>query len=290
MSSPVFPTQLGISNVVRKFLTALEIPNCVSESGGKFKYQSEKSRLISVSRETSYESLEDIIYGLVNVNPNEFSIKMKYLFNSPEVLAPFEVMNDDDVQMFLCENSVVKTQTSLCVITERKTGIMPNTQGHDNGRVDEDIANVLEADILNGVGVDNIHERVFSPNEFENADVFSIGANNEDEIEGSQPSKMKSEGVGTKSSKIHGSYTSLESVVNNVKEVRVGDFFPSKEELHMNISLLSIANHFQFKVNKSTQALLVLTCRVKDCKWRVRATKLNGCDSFRVRKYQPEHT
>ncbi|KAK2654790.1 hypothetical protein Ddye_014646 [Dipteronia dyeriana] len=157
---------------------------------------------------------------------------------------------------------------------------MSNTKGHDNEREDEDIANVLEADNPNGVGVDNIHERVFSPNEFENADVFSIGADNEDEIEGSQPSKMKFEGVGTKSSKIHGSYTSLESVVNNVKKVRVGDFFPSKEELHMKISLMSIANHFQFKVNKSTQALLVLTCRVKDCKWHVRTTKLNSCDSF----------
>ncbi|KAK2661877.1 hypothetical protein Ddye_000451 [Dipteronia dyeriana] len=158
-----------------------------SESGGKFKYQSGKSRLISVSRKTSYESLEDIIYGLDNVNPNEFSIKMKYLFNSPEVLAQFEVVNNDDVQMFLCENSVVKTRTSLCVTTERKTGIMPNTQGHDNERVDEDIANVLEADNPNGVGVDNIHERVFervfSPNEFENVDVFSIWADNEDEIE-----------------------------------------------------------------------------------------------------------
>ncbi|KAK2635602.1 hypothetical protein Ddye_030394 [Dipteronia dyeriana] len=167
---------------------------------------------------------------------------------------------------------------------------MPNTQGHDNERVDKDIANVLESYNLNGVGVDNIHERVFSPNEYENADVFSIGTENEDEIEGSRPSKMKSEGVGTKSSKIHGSYPSLKSVVNNVKEVRVGDLFPSKEELHMKISLLSIANHFQFKMNKSTKALMVLTCRVEDCKWSVRATKLNDCDSFRVRKYQPEHT
>ncbi|KAK2654784.1 hypothetical protein Ddye_014640, partial [Dipteronia dyeriana] len=79
-----------------------------SESDEKFKYQSGKSRLILVSRETSYESLKDIIYGLVNVNSNEFSIKIKYFFNSSEVLAPFEVVNDDDVQMFLCKNSVVK--------------------------------------------------------------------------------------------------------------------------------------------------------------------------------------
>ncbi|KAK2661769.1 hypothetical protein Ddye_000343 [Dipteronia dyeriana] len=114
--------------------------------------------------ETSYESLEDIISGLINVNPNEFSIKMKYLFNSSEVLALFEVVND-------------------------------------------------ESDNPNGVGVDNIHESVFSPHEFKNAHVFSIGADNEDEIEGS-----------------------------------------------------------------------------KIAKWRVRSTKLNDCESFRVRKYQPKHT
>ncbi|KAK2640623.1 hypothetical protein Ddye_028418 [Dipteronia dyeriana] len=99
---------------------------------------------------------------------------MKYLFNLPEVLAPFEVVNDDDLQMFLRENFVVKTRTSLCVTTERKTRIMSNTQGHDNERVDEDIANVLESDNLKGVGVDNIHEREFSPNEFENADFLEI--------------------------------------------------------------------------------------------------------------------
>ncbi|KAK3200141.1 hypothetical protein Dsin_023556 [Dipteronia sinensis] len=89
-----------------------------SKSGGKLKYQSEKSRAISVSRETSYESLHYIISCLVNVNLNESSIKVKFLFYSPEVLAPIEVVNDDDVQIFLCENSVVNTRTSLCVTTE----------------------------------------------------------------------------------------------------------------------------------------------------------------------------
>ncbi|KAK3212057.1 hypothetical protein Dsin_016763 [Dipteronia sinensis] len=157
----------------------------------------------------------------------------------------------------------------------------------DNEHVNEDIANVFESDNANGVGLDNIHESVLSPNDFENADVFTIGVDNKDETEGSRPSNLEvpstrsrvssSKGLGIKSSTIHGSYTSLESVVNNVKEVGVGDLFPSKEELHMKISLLAIANHFQFKVNKSTKALLVLTCSVEDCKWRVRATKLKDC-------------
>ncbi|KAK3192922.1 hypothetical protein Dsin_024232 [Dipteronia sinensis] len=46
-----------------------------NKSGGKFKYQSGKSRAISVLRETSYESLHDIISCLVNVNPIESFIK-----------------------------------------------------------------------------------------------------------------------------------------------------------------------------------------------------------------------
>ena len=58
----------------------------------------------------------------------------------------------------------------------------------------------------------------------------------------------------------------------------------------MKISLLVITKHFQFKVNKSTKDLLVLTYNVEDCKWHVCATKLKDCESFRVRKYEPDYT
>ncbi|KAK0573763.1 hypothetical protein LWI29_013174 [Acer saccharum] len=68
-----------------------------SNSGGKFKYQSGMCKVISVSMETSYESLYDIVSRLVETNPSESSIKMKFIFNSPKVLAPLEVLNDDDV-------------------------------------------------------------------------------------------------------------------------------------------------------------------------------------------------
>jgi hypothetical protein len=271
-----------------------------SNNGGKFKYQFGMCKVISVSRETTYQSLHDIISRLVEANPSESSIKMKFIFNSPEVLAPFEVLNDDDVQVFLCENSDVNTRTSLCVTIERKRRIIPNTQVPDNELVNEDIANVFESDNGNGVGLDNIHESLSSPNDFQNANVFSIGVDNDDEARDSRPSTSEvpsgrsrvasSQGIGIKSSTIHGSYTSLESVVNNVKEVGVGDLFPSKEELQMKMQLLSIANHFQFKVKKSTKTLLVMSCIVEDTKWRVRATKLNDCESFRVRKYSPDHT
>ncbi|KAK0573575.1 hypothetical protein LWI29_034673 [Acer saccharum] len=271
-----------------------------SNNGGKFKYQYGMYKVISVSRETSYESLLDIVSRLVEVNPSESSIKMKFIFNSPEVLPPIEVLNDDDVQVFLCENSDVNTRTSLCVTIERKSGIIPNTQGLDNELVNEDFANVFESDNGNGVGLDNIHESLLSPNDFHNANAFSIGVDNDDEVRDSRPSTsevpsrrsrvVSSQGIGSKSSTLHRSYTSLESVVNNVKEVGVGDLFPSKEELQMKMQLLSIANHFQFKVKKSTKTLLVMSCIVEDCKWRIRATKLEDCESFRVRKYLPDHT
>ncbi|KAK0597001.1 hypothetical protein LWI29_020858 [Acer saccharum] len=132
-----------------------------------------------------------VLYGgewIKSANRNESSIKMKFIFNSPKVLAPFEVVNDDDVQVFLCENSDVNTRTSLCVTVERKRRIIPTTQGPDNELVNEDIANVFESDNGNGVGLDNIHESLLSPNDFQNVDVFSIGVDNDDEARDSQPS------------------------------------------------------------------------------------------------------
>ncbi|KAK0602500.1 hypothetical protein LWI29_034079 [Acer saccharum] len=150
--------------------------------------------------------------------------------------------------------------------------------------MNEDFTNVFESDNGNGVGLDNIYESLLSPNDFHNANVFSIGVNNDDEARDSRlstsevPSRRSrvtsSQGIGTKSSTIHGSYTSLENIVNNVKEVGVGDLFPSKKALQMKMQLLSIGNHFQFKVKKFTKTLLVMSCIVEYCKWYVRATKL----------------
>ncbi|TXG70430.1 hypothetical protein EZV62_005365 [Acer yangbiense] len=166
--------------------------------------------------------------------------------------------------------------------------------------MNEDFANVFESDNGNGVGLDNIHESLLSPNDFHNANVFSIGVDNDDEVRDSRPSTSEvpsrrsrvasSQGIRTKSSTIYGSYTSLESVVNNVKEDGVGDLFPSKEELQMKMQLLSIGKHFQFKVKKSTKTLLVMSCIVEDCKWCIRSTKFKDCESFHVRKYLPDHT
>ena len=114
-----------------------------SNNGGRFEYQYGMCKVISVSRETTYQSLHDIISHLVETNPSESSIKMKFIFNSPDVLASFEVLNDDDVQVFLWENSVVNTRTFLYITIEQKRRIILNTQGPDNELVNDDIANVI---------------------------------------------------------------------------------------------------------------------------------------------------
>ena len=49
--------------------------------------------------------------------------------------------------------------------TSSTAAVIPNTQGPDNELVSENIANVI--------GLDNIHESLLSPNDFQNADVFS---------------------------------------------------------------------------------------------------------------------
>ncbi|VVA92806.1 unnamed protein product [Arabis nemorensis] len=51
----------------------------------------------------------------------------------------------------------------------------------------------------------------------------------------------------------------------------VGQSFSRKDELLRELRLTAMMSRFAFKTYKSTKTLLVATCRVKGCKWKVRA-------------------
>ncbi|TXG72688.1 hypothetical protein EZV62_001267 [Acer yangbiense] len=303
--------------------------------------------------ETSYESLHDIVSRLVNVNPNESSIKMKFIYNSPEVSTPFEVVNDDDVQAGVGDRGSVAVKniwkgvkllfvppslvitSDLWIFINKMLVIMLSIWAGKFDMSDKRNWTLEEKDIMitilekvvadsgrcdNGSFRSGTYEQVASKmrekiekinitekhvqNKIKRMkDKYSVAydmlnmsgfgwddTNKCVTVDSLEILKEHLKGIEIKSSTIHGSDTSLENAVNNVKEVGVGDLFPSKEELHMEINLLAIAKHFQFKMNKSTKALLVLTSNVEDCKWHVRATKLKDCESFRVRKYESDHT
>lgn len=72
--------------------------------------------------------------------------------------------------------------------------------------------------------------------------------------------------------------------------IRVGQFFFSRHDLLVKLSMLVLGNNFNYNVKKSTKSLLTVRCFMEECKWRVRATKMDEIDSFEVKKYSSEHT
>ncbi|KAH9679403.1 SWIM-type domain-containing protein [Citrus sinensis] len=66
--------------------------------------------------------------------------------------------------------------------------------------------------------------------------------------------------------------------------------FSSKEVLQGKLSAYAITRNFEYKTFKSGKNLLVVTCVDKNCKWRLRAVKVNNCGMFKIRKYCHVHS
>ncbi|TXG67593.1 hypothetical protein EZV62_008868 [Acer yangbiense] len=83
-----------------------------TDSGGKFRYESGKSRGVILPRETSYRVLLETVCGIVEEDPSEVNIQMKFNYVAPEAIPPIEVVNDDDVKFFLAENADAREEMS----------------------------------------------------------------------------------------------------------------------------------------------------------------------------------
>ncbi|VVB04527.1 unnamed protein product [Arabis nemorensis] len=66
--------------------------------------------------------------------------------------------------------------------------------------------------------------------------------------------------------------------------------FSSKDELLRELRSMAVMSRFAFKTYRSTKTLLVATCRVKGCKWKVRTGVTNEPNWFWVTKYIKNHS
>ncbi|KAF2591046.1 hypothetical protein F2Q70_00039265 [Brassica cretica] len=56
------------------------------------------------------------------------------------------------------------------------------------------------------------------------------------------------------------------------------------------LRLAAVRRKFSFRIYKSTKTLLVATCRVNGCGWKIRASVKHGTNTFWVTKYVETHT
>ncbi|XP_013624639.1 PREDICTED: uncharacterized protein LOC106330764 [Brassica oleracea var. oleracea] len=71
--------------------------------------------------------------------------------------------------------------------------------------------------------------------------------------------------------------------------IYVNQSFASKDALVSELRLTAVRRKFSFRIYKSTKTLLVATCRVNGCGWKIRASVKHGTNTFWVTKYVETH-
>ncbi|KAF3547829.1 hypothetical protein DY000_02008106 [Brassica cretica] len=72
--------------------------------------------------------------------------------------------------------------------------------------------------------------------------------------------------------------------------IYVNQSFASKDALVSELQLTAVRRKFSFRIYKSTKTLLVATCRVNGCGWKIRASVKHETNNFWVTKYVETHT
>ncbi|KAL0691609.1 hypothetical protein Bca4012_091288 [Brassica carinata] len=82
----------------------------------------------------------------------------------------------------------------------------------------------------------------------------------------------------------------IEGGRSNGNSIYVNQSFVSKDALLSELRLTAVRFKFSFRIYKSTKTLLVTTCPVSGCQWKVRASVKHGTNTFWVTKYVEKHT
>ncbi|KAF3564806.1 hypothetical protein DY000_02017894 [Brassica cretica] len=82
----------------------------------------------------------------------------------------------------------------------------------------------------------------------------------------------------------------IEGARSNGNSIYVNQSFVSKDALLSELRLTAVRFRFSFRIYKSTKTLLVTTCPVSGCQWKVRASVKHGTNTFWVTKYVEKHT
>ncbi|KAF3512222.1 hypothetical protein F2Q69_00005264 [Brassica cretica] len=82
----------------------------------------------------------------------------------------------------------------------------------------------------------------------------------------------------------------IEGGRSNGNSIYVNQSFVSKNALLSELRLTAVRFRFSIRIYKSTKTLLVTTCPVSGCQWKVRASVKHGTNTFWVTKYVEKHT
>ncbi|KAI5350703.1 hypothetical protein L3X38_003594 [Prunus dulcis] len=83
-------------------------------------YTNGKIKGVLVSEKITLEKLRNKVYYIANLDPNEYEITMKVIYDSTKNAWHVDIVDDDDVKTFITENILKSYKIPLCITLKRR--------------------------------------------------------------------------------------------------------------------------------------------------------------------------
>ena len=108
------------------------------QDGNTYHFKGSDGKGITVKKYISYHELMKVVYRILQLDPVECSISMKYAFNGNIPTSPIQLRDDGDVKFFIRLNCTSKLPAPLCIIVDRRSENNAESMFmHGNGHVND---------------------------------------------------------------------------------------------------------------------------------------------------------
>ncbi|XP_018460480.1 uncharacterized protein LOC108831429 [Raphanus sativus] len=196
---------------------------------------------------------------------------------------PIHVISDRQVQNLLEETKTHELRICVSSISKMRTVSEEGKEDDEGDEADEGDDDLAEDENYDGE----------KDNGEEDADIHDVAEVVDDAEDYSEHGKVKDEDekedVDMCFEDFKGTYGS-EGGRLNANNIYVNQSFASRDALVSELRLIVVRRRFSLRIYKSTKTLLVVTCRVNGCGWKIRSSVKHGTNTFSITKYVEIHT
>ena len=134
------------------------------QNGNTYHFKGSEGKGIIVKKNISYHELMRVVYHILQLDPIECSISMKYAFSGNIPTSPIQLRDDGDVNFFIRLNCINKLLAPLCITVDRRSKNNAKSMFmHGNGHVNDG-----SIESLNVIGDESITKFNYEPLERSN--------------------------------------------------------------------------------------------------------------------------
>ncbi|KAK2661678.1 hypothetical protein Ddye_000252 [Dipteronia dyeriana] len=286
---------------------------------GQYWYEGQRAKAFDFPRDANYDQLLDKVYRVTGIDRDHYQVSMTTVAQTFRPSMTIEIVDDEDVVLLLRRENV---DPLVCISIEEINHVCPET----NHKLPESSHNPHRTTPeyeFHHTHQSNI--QVSNMDAFQRSDVPNMGANLDDIREGFTPTPN----IDTVSSSLIPDRDETEPYFNLIPNqtpnqydkqfayvqrlvpppcasyainsgevaprsvtmrIEVGEVFPSKKQLQLQLGSYCLANRFQIRVFKLDTTRYQVRCIVKDCSWKMHAARVQNSDYFHIRKFYNHHT